>query len=338
MAHAQASEQHPFRRFLKDHWGCVIITLFAAILRFWGLDNKGFWYDEFCFWDHFSSGELLTTLQRVPVAHSPGLALLMLPLKKVLPLMDDYSVRVVPALLGVLGVTLTYFLTRRLFNTRTALVAAMLLTVSPIHYQYSRQLEPYTLLVCNVLGGVYASYMAWTTQRRGWWWASGIFVVLTLYSHPFGVFALGMVTAGLAFYHIAANRTIRGLAPAVVIWILGVLAYVPWAAYGIHNGRYLSVSHDALKSAAPESLGAYDLFRQVFALVWQEDGSTGTLIPSAGVLAVIVFASLSSLRQKPRATMMLLSWGLAPILIHVVCVKWGYPTMAGISSRRYRRM
>src|SRR5688572_24450640 len=62
-----------------------------------------------------------------------------------------FGLRMLPALLGVLGLPALYVLARRLFASRTAgLVAGFLLALSPFHVSYSQDLTMYSLLFLTI--------------------------------------------------------------------------------------------------------------------------------------------------------------------------------------------
>jgi 4-amino-4-deoxy-L-arabinose transferase-like glycosyltransferase len=111
------------------------ITLLAAILRFYRLGAWSLWGDEAFTLGLYPDGfmpSLSTGLIRAAVkAFGPG----------------EWSARLVPAVIGVLSVPVLYFPLQRLFGSFVALVAGLLLAVSPWHIYWSQNARFYPLLL-----------------------------------------------------------------------------------------------------------------------------------------------------------------------------------------------
>src|SRR5262249_33512604 len=60
---------------------------------------------------------------------------------------DEAVVRILPLLLGLLAIVLTYCVGRRIGTPSVALLGAALLALNPLHIAYSREARPYAMLV-----------------------------------------------------------------------------------------------------------------------------------------------------------------------------------------------
>lgn len=110
-----------------------------------------------------------------------------------------WSGALVEALFGVAMVALLYFLARRMFNTRTALISAGLLSVSAYHVFFSRNTYPQCIMAFFFMASVWAHYRGFGCQDRLRWKR---YALLT------GLFA------GLSF---AANFQAAGALPALAL-------------------------------------------------------------------------------------------------------------------------
>jgi mannosyltransferase len=141
----------------------VAISLVGACLRFYKLGEWSFWIDE------------LYTIGRAQ-AHTSWAALLDLWWRPTPSLwltgwvlsqtgVSEASARFVPALLGSLTAPVLYMPTRRVWGPGVALIAALLLTVSPWHIFWSQNARFYSsLMLLYALAG-FAFYVALEDDR-----------------------------------------------------------------------------------------------------------------------------------------------------------------------------
>jgi mannosyltransferase len=165
-----------------------------------------------------------------------------------------YQSRLLSALFGVLSVILIYSLGRDLFDRKTGLLAAALLSVSQIAIEYSQEARPYSQLLFLTLTCALLFIVSLRTGR--FWWAWVGVATLALYTHYYACFA---IAAFVLFWFIYRERypvpIWKWFAGAVII----LLAFLPWILSGIIPAwlaaRKLSVTHrasllDALSMAA----------------------------------------------------------------------------------------
>ncbi len=122
-------------------WICIItISTLAAVLRFYQLGEWSFWGDE-----------IITVNRALDIdfagAGRLSVSLLLTYLAMATFGVGEWSARLAPALAGIVTVPVLFFLTRRLFNAGTALVAASLLAVSPWHLYWSQNARFYAFML-----------------------------------------------------------------------------------------------------------------------------------------------------------------------------------------------
>src|SRR5215216_5758209 len=128
----------------------AVITLFAAALRFYRLGEWSFWIDEIFTINHavshLSTIELLS--KNIPPSRN-WIPLSVIVNAQVLKLdgINEWSARLVPAMIGILTIPILYFPTRKIFGPRVALISLLLLAVSPWHIFWSQNARFYTSLM-----------------------------------------------------------------------------------------------------------------------------------------------------------------------------------------------
>lgn len=132
------------------------------------------------------------------------------------------AVRFVQVPLGVATITLTWLLARRLFGVRVALVAAFVVALYPLAWQYEQLLYPESLATPLTLGLLILMFTQPMTLRRAALF--GLLLGVTLYVRPTSEFLLA---GALVAWCIRAGWR-RGLLLTVVSGLAAVLVVVPW--------------------------------------------------------------------------------------------------------------
>ncbi len=187
----------PIRTFLPE----VLVLLLAALTRFWRLDYHSFWFDEAVSlqWARSDASYIWqSTFPLVKDKHPPAYYLLLHSWSNLLESVglarNDAALRSLGALLGVLTVLGVLLLARRLSGRSTALLAGVLVALSPALVWYSQELRMFQPATTGVVWGAYFLLRAWQGQRRlarlGWWLAMIAAFTFALYSYLFSAFVL----------------------------------------------------------------------------------------------------------------------------------------------------
>jgi len=125
------------------------ITLLAMALRFYKLGTWSFWIDELFTLNrveaHYGSLDMVVRT----IAGTKWIPLSLLLISPVLKMLgaNEWTARLVPAMIGVASVPALYLPTRRIFGPTVALLAALLLAISPWHIYWSQNARFYTSLM-----------------------------------------------------------------------------------------------------------------------------------------------------------------------------------------------
>ncbi|NER26313.1 MAG: hypothetical protein F6J89_01290 [Symploca sp. SIO1C4] len=126
----------------------TLILILATVLRFYQLDTEGLWGDEM--FSIHSARNFDPT--------DPGSRPLYFALLKIWMLLgtSDTWLRTPAVLFGIGSIFLTYRLGRRLLGDSIGLIAALLVTFSPLFINHSQEIRHYTLSTFLCLGGTLA--------------------------------------------------------------------------------------------------------------------------------------------------------------------------------------
>ncbi len=198
------------------------LVVLAIILRFWRL---GEW--------NFQATEIFTLRDSVrPQFHNPrplGYLLNYFLIRPFMPL-DEFSLRLLPALFGVLAVPSFFFVARRLVSERAALLGALLLTVNPVLISYSQLARYWSLVFCLCTVYPYALYLGVRDRNRRVLILGIVLGILAVLAHP--VAALAVVGPGLLMLGGLRGDRLRNLwSQRAVRW--GVLLVVLLVAVAV---------------------------------------------------------------------------------------------------------
>lgn len=100
--------------------------------------------------------------------------------------LNEWGVRLPAVFWGLMSIAGLFLLTRKLFNTNTALIAAFLLSVSPWHLQYSRASFEVTMLISLIIFGIYFFLVGLSKNRY-------LFLSVTLLFLSFYIYSTAVV-------------------------------------------------------------------------------------------------------------------------------------------------
>jgi hypothetical protein len=126
--------------------------------------------------------------------------------------LDEFGVRILPAVFGIAAIAVLYSLSKRVLNARAGLAAALLLSVSPLHLFWSQFARYYSLVFLLSMAFPLVLYVGLEKRDPKW-------------------IALGVVLAGLA---VLAHPTAAAVVLGVAVWAL--IAYL-WPAVSWERRR-----------------------------------------------------------------------------------------------------
>ena len=206
----------------------VLLTAFAAYLRFKAIDERSLWWDEFAtlqqvrpdFW-----GMIVATARDT---YPPGYNVFCW---VSVHLFGDteLGLRLPAALFGIACIPTIYWLGKSIANRTVGFVAAALLTISPFAIAYSQEARAYSLFMLMAAAYIAAVLSLASKPSRTRFWLAVTFGAVLLYSHPYATFLFASVAASLLFSlrWTGADRTARSQ-----IWrasLASACIFLPWA-------------------------------------------------------------------------------------------------------------
>ncbi len=120
-----------------------VITLLAVFLRFYKLGEWSFWIEEHHSYRHTMA--IVPSIENILSIRGPFYLLSKFALDYLG--WNEFNSRIIPALVGIITIPFIYWLSKKLFGAWIALLAAILLAVSPWHLYWSQNFRFYTLFL-----------------------------------------------------------------------------------------------------------------------------------------------------------------------------------------------
>jgi mannosyltransferase len=156
-----------------------LILLFAVLslgilLRIYNIRAWDFWFDEVIS-IRAAHNDISNDIQP-PLYHS------ILYLFLIFVVENEFNVRILSALFGILSIYMIYRIGKQLFNYRVGLISAFILSVSPIHIWYAQEARGYTLFVFLAIATFYCFILSLRKNRNKQWLQYGVFATLSIYA------------------------------------------------------------------------------------------------------------------------------------------------------------
>jgi mannosyltransferase len=290
------------------------ITLLALGLRFYKLGEWSFWIDEIFTINraqaHYSSLE--ETLRNIPpFTNWVPLSLLLISGAMNTFGTSEWTVRLVPALIGAFTAPILYFPVRRMFGSTVALIFAFLLAISPWHVQWSQNGRFYVALMLLYMLTLLAFYFG-IERNRVAYIIVGLLVFYTALSERMiaafvvPVFALYLLSLVVLRFPAPAGLNRRNVGILLIPIVIG-LAVEAYSLLFAGRSRFL-IDADAFVGNAidsPERILVLILF--------------GIGLP---VVMLGIFSGGWLVRQRSRAGLLMLVAATLPILLLIAISPW----------------
>lgn len=100
---------------------------------------------------------------------------------------SEYSVRFMSVFFAVIALVLIYFIVKDLISKKSAVLAILLTSISPMLIRYGQEARMYTLVLCIALIGTWLFLKALNSNSKRYWTYYGIVVGIGLWVHYFVV-------------------------------------------------------------------------------------------------------------------------------------------------------
>jgi uncharacterized membrane protein len=205
----------------------------ALGLRLYNLDQESLWLDEIGQVLVAKNSWWLTVLSSAK--HYGNTPLDYLVTHFTLYVGQSEAVLRLPAVIwGVLSIIVVYRLGRDMFDKPTGYLAASLLTITPLHVYYSREVRFYSLATFLALVSIYAFRQAVDKNTRRSWVLCGAVHVLALYAHYYTLIVIAVQGVWL-LWTVYTKRYARSTFVNFVFAVgFALLLFLPWLCYDVH--------------------------------------------------------------------------------------------------------
>lgn len=209
----------------KIFWIILCATIVVGVgLRMYGLTDQSLWYDEVYSITHAerSYGQIVADCKADvhPPLHYFALHVW---IKVFGP--GELSVRSFAALFGILLIPVICYVGSSLFNRRVGLISAFIAAISQFHIRYSQEVRMYSMLTLLGLISLFLLHKAVSTNTRSSWTAYVICIILTIYTHNYGLF---IAASGLVFFIIYALTQKLKWKRFLIAEACIAISYIPW--------------------------------------------------------------------------------------------------------------
>ena len=152
-------------------------TALGGVLRFYKLGEWSFWIDEVITLRQAEPLDVLDVFQQPAYRALTGSALDLFGV-------SEWSARMVPALVGVITIPVLYFIARRIFDDRVAMISSFLLAIAPWHIYWSQNARFYTILLLLYTLALFALYIGMEEDRPAYLVIGGRLLFLAARERP----------------------------------------------------------------------------------------------------------------------------------------------------------
>ena len=288
----------------------VVVTLFGAFLRFYKLGEWSFWVEEVHTIRHTSAidslGSVFANLRNIYyILNKPVILILG---------ESEWSARLLPVLLGLLAIPLLYWAVKKIFGIPVAVLATILMVISPWHIYWSQNARFYTFLLLLFSLSLFLYYYGIETDRIRYFVFSFAALVLAVMTHLLAsfllpIFAVYFLLLKILPFNKPAGLRIRNLLPFLLLPVLGYILYESYLIFYLNDGPlYLNV-YNRYFASTRVFLGYGNPFTMLTSVVYY----IGT------PLALLsIFGSGFLLKQKNRAGLMISLGAFLPLLTMMV--------------------
>ena len=137
---------------------------------------------------------------------------------------STFSARLPSALAGIGAIYFSFLIFKKLFNEKTGLISALLVSLSALLIYSSQEARFYSLLVFLFLGAFYFTLKIREQSKLSSWLWFGLFSIAMVYCQYLGWFLLGFLSVILIWQK---KDLLKNIISIIAVWAIALLAYIP---------------------------------------------------------------------------------------------------------------
>lgn len=175
--------------FIKAHPKIDIAFLVTGVIAFltitlFNVTNAAIWFDE-AFSSYIIQFSFADIFRYTSTDVHPPFYYWLLKVWTSLFGTGELGLRTMSIFFAVAAIVTAFFLTRRLFGRKVALVSLLFLVLSPMLVRYADEARMYTMSAFIVVSATYALVKANDSKQRRWWVVYGMLVAIGMWTHYF---------------------------------------------------------------------------------------------------------------------------------------------------------
>ncbi|MDD4127803.1 MAG: glycosyltransferase family 39 protein [Methanomicrobium sp.] len=297
-------------------WMLIGLVIFGFALRFYNLGFNSIWLDEGTTLGYARMGYIQIWSSVMAEFHPP----LFYWLEHIMMVFgeSEFTLRVIPALCGVLSIPVFYLIGREIVNRDVGIISALLVTVSPFVIYYSQDARSYTMILLFFSISLLCYMWALKTRNMKWWILFGLTSAIAFWAHYYTIIGTGVVVLHAVFTqykYIQNDPAFRkafagGIIAFIVVSIpLLMVLYQRYLALSASAPTYgvlgLSLIIESFKSFSGFNLWITVFFVVLFAIgvlyLFSKNASYSLLLLGLLVLPIIISVILSAkITMNPR--------------------------------------
>ena len=136
----------------------------------------------------------------------------------------DFSMRFMSVFFGAVAIIFAFHLLKRWFNIKTASIATLALSLSPMLIRYGQEMRMYTLVFAIVLAATYVLDVMLETKKTRYYILYAVLIALGMWTHYFTAIAW----IAHMIYFVVLKRAKLFSKPIILTYLLAIALFMPW--------------------------------------------------------------------------------------------------------------
>lgn len=201
-------------------WLILVLALFLRLINL----NQSLWWDEAINVVYAKSSSFVWFLTKYPIGDfHPPLFFVILWTWGHLFSFGEFIIRLPSVIFGLLTVFLTYLIGKKLYSKNIGLIAAIFLSLAPLHIYYSQEARMYSLAAFAVALSNYF-FLTLIRNEKFAFWGYALSVCLVLYSDYVAYFILPVHFLLISIYY---KKIIKRYILSLFLGIIPALVWIP---------------------------------------------------------------------------------------------------------------
>ncbi len=226
-------------KFNKTKTYLILIILLGSILRIYNIGHNSIWLDEaITILDSSNIKEFL----RAAFKNNYPLITYNLFIHLWLKLgFQEVTLRLSSAIFGIISIFLTYLVGNAMRDKKTALISALMISISPLHIYYSQEVRMYTLMGSFALLSTFLLLKYRQNNSLFFLFAYACLAIFGIYMHP----SMFLLLLSQFVFILVFGNNLKHIKPYLFSLLLIFICLIPWLFLSL-KGLFLILKKDGI--------------------------------------------------------------------------------------------